>query len=543
MLEFLRIRNLALIEDVEIDFASGLNVLTGESGAGKSFILSALDFILGDKISAAMIRAGCDRAQVEAIFILDGQEVILRREILAETGRSRIFINDGLGSQEKAQALRPGLLIHTSQHGQQKLLRPAYHVNIVDGFLPDQNLLGRHKELLREMGQILTQEEEIRKRVKGLEEKRDFLEYQQGEIQKVGPKQGEEEALLAEKRIIQAQADSREMIHQSLEVINGQEFSLLEGLGVLQSHVQRLAGLDERYDQYASGLEEARQSVLELDRELRGEPMDFEHQNRLEAIESRLWKLAQLQRRLKRSLDRILELEQEIEENIAFLDQSQLEMTQLERRRTALAEKLTASTSQLNMARAKASALLKDRLEERLKDLGFSDKLEIVFEIEKKEIHPDIFEDRPHIFWVPNPGQPPQPLDKIASGGELSRFLLAVVGLRAEREMPTLLFDEVDSGIGGITLNKVAASIRELAIRQQVILITHWPQLAAMAERHFYIQKQVRDGKTYTLCRRLGDEEIMAELARMAGGGTKGMVLARELGKAEGRSAQDAVRS
>jgi len=259
--------------------------------------------------------------------------------------------------------------------------------------------------------------------------------------------------------------------------------------------------------------------------------MDFEHQNRLEAIESRLWKLAQLQRRLKRSLDRILELEQDIEENIAFLDQSQLELTQLERRRTALAEKLTASTSQLNMARAKASALLKERLGERLKDLGFSDRLEIVFEIENKEIHPAIFEERPRIFWVPNPGQPPQPLDKIASGGELSRFLLAVVGLRAEREMPTLLFDEVDSGIGGITLNKVAASIRELAGRQQVILITHWPQLAAMGERHFHISKEVRDGKTFTLCTRLKDKEIATELARMAGGGEKGEMMARGLGK------------
>ncbi len=531
MLEFLRIRNLALIEDVEMDFASGLNALTGESGAGKSFILSALDFILGDKISASMIRSGCEKAQVEALFILDGQEVILRREILAETGRSRIYINDRLGSQEKAQTLRPGLLIHTSQHGQQKLLRPAYHVNIVDGFLEDPGLLEGHRAMVREMAQILGQEQEIRERVKGLEEKRDFLEYQQSEIRKVGPKQGEEEALMAEKKIIKAQADSREMIHQSLEVINGQEFSLLEGLGVLHSHVQNLAALDDRYDLFASHMEDARQSVLELDRELRGEPMDFEHQARLETIESRLWKLAQLQRRLKRSLDRILELEQEIEENIAFLDQSQLQLTQLERKRTDLAKALEKQTTRLNTARAQASTILKDRLEVRLKDLGFSDKLEIVFENEHKEIHPGIFEDRPRIFWVPNPGQPPQPLDKIASGGELSRFLLAVVGLRAEKDMPTLLFDEVDSGIGGITLNKVAASIRDLAGRQQVILITHWPQLAAMAERHFHIRKEVRDGKTFTLCTCLRDEEIVAELARMAGGGEKGEMMARELGK------------
>ena len=529
MLEFLRIRNLALIEDVELDFVSGLNALTGESGAGKSFILSALDFILGQKISASMIRSGCDKAQVEAVFVLDGKEVVLRREIIGETGRSRIYINDALGSQEKVQALKPRLLIHTSQHGQQKLLRPAYHVQIVDGFLDNPDIHARHAEVLREIAQLLAREEEIRSRVRGLEEKRDFLEYQQGEIQKVAPKAGEEAALMAEKKIIQSQAHSRESVQESLEIINGQEFSLLEGLGVLQRQVQSLALVDDGYARYASSLEDSRQLVLELDRELRAVPMDFEPQDRLEAIESRLWKLAQLERRLKRPLEKILDLEQEIQENISFLDDSHLQLAQLERTRATFAEELILLTRELNAARARAEEILKDRLELSLKDLGFSDKVRIVFENQEKEIYPGIIEERPRIFWVPNPGQPPQPLDKIASGGELSRFLLAVVGLRAEKEMPTLLFDEVDSGIGGITLNKVGKSIRELATRQQVILITHWPQLAAMATRHFYIRKEVRDTQTFTLCHRLTSEDVVVELSRMAGGGDNGMMLARDL--------------
>jgi len=531
MLEFLRIRNLALIEDVELDFASGLNVLTGESGAGKSFILSALDFILGQKISASMIRSGRDKAQVEAVFVLDGEEVILRREIFAETGRSRIYINDALGSQEKVQGLKPRLLIHTSQHGQQKLLRPAYHTRIVDGFLADPSLREKHAELLREIGLIRVREEDIRSKVKGLEDKREFLEYQQEEIQKVAPKPGEEDALMAEKKIIQSQAQSRDLVQQSLEIINGQEFSLLEGAGLLLRQVQALARIDDRYTLFGSQMEESRQAILELDRELRAVPMDFEHENRLEAIESRLWKLTQLERRLKRPLERILDLEQEIQENISFLDQSQLHLAQLERQRTELAEHLARLTTDLNAARASAQEILQDRLEISLKDLGFSDKVRIVFECEGKEIYPGIIEDRPRIFWVPNPGQPPQPLDKIASGGELSRFLLAVVGLRAEKEMPTLLFDEVDSGIGGITLNKVGKSIRELSTRQQVILITHWPQLAAMAKRHFFICKEVRDTQTFTLCRQLTGDEVVEELSRMTGGGEKGMMLARELSR------------
>ncbi len=529
MLELLRIRNLALIEDVEMDFSSGLNVITGESGAGKSFILRALDCILGDKISPSMIRAGCDKAQVEALFILNGEEVILRRELLAETGRSRMYINDALGSQEKAQSLGSRLLIHTSQHGQQKLLRPAFHVHMVDAFLDDPTLLARQRDLLGEITTILKQEEEVRAQVKALEDKRDFLEYQQGEIQKVTPNPGEEAALMEEKKRIQAQTDARETIRHALEVINGQEGALLEGLGLLQSCVQSLAAQNDRYDPFVALMEEARQTVVDLDRELRGEPLDFAHQDRLEAIESRLWALSQLQRRLKRSLDQILELEQEIEANIAFLDQSQLRLTQLERKRQELAAELASLTQAVNASRHKASQHLHKQLESRLKHLGFSDKLKIVFENEPREIYPDILEDRPHIFWVPNPGQPPQPLDKIASGGELSRFLLAVVGLQAQKELPTLLFDEVDSGIGGMTLNKVAASIQELAKRQQVILITHWPQLAALGQRHFHVSKEIRKGTTFTLCTRLEGEDIVEELTRMAGGGDKGRIMANEL--------------
>ncbi|MDD2220124.1 MAG: AAA family ATPase [Desulfoplanes sp.] len=531
MLEFLRIRNLALIEDVELDFASGLNVLTGESGAGKSFILSALDFILGQKISASMIRAGRDKAQVEAVFVLDGDEVILRREIFAETGRSRIYINDVLGSQEKVQALKPRLLIHTSQHGQQKLLRPAYHARIVDGFLADPSIRDRHAEVLREIAQIMAREEDIRSKVKGLVDKRDFLEYQREEIQKVAPKPGEEDVLMAEKKIIQSQAQSRDLVQQSLEIINGQEFSLLEGMGTLQRQVQSLARIDDRFTLFGSQLEESRQAMLELDRELRAVPMDFEYKNRLESIESRLWKLTQLERRLKRPLEKILDLEQEIDENISFLDQSQLQLAQFERQRTEQAEQLRVLTTTLNTARASAQKILQERLEVSLKELGFSDKVRIVFASQRKEIYPGIIEDRPRILWVPNPGQPPQPLDKIASGGELSRFLLAVVGLRGEKERPTLLFDEVYSGIGGITLNKVGKSIRELSTRQKVILITHWPQLAVMAKRHFYICKEVRDTQTFTLCRCLADNEVVDELSRMAGGGDKGLMLARELVK------------
>jgi DNA repair protein RecN (Recombination protein N) len=161
--------------------------------------------------------------------------------------------------------------------------------------------------------------------------------------------------------------------------------------------------------------------------------------------------------------------------------------------------------------------------------LGFPEEISLHFEFFAEEIYPGVEESRPRIMWIPNPGQSPQPLDKIASGGELSRFLLALVGLRSEHNLPTLLFDEVDAGIGGETLNKVGRHIRELSSSRQVILITHWPQLARLADRHFLVSKKIRDRETNTLCRRLGEKESREELARMAGGGDELRAMAENM--------------
>ncbi|HKK34343.1 MAG TPA: DNA repair protein RecN, partial [Desulfomicrobiaceae bacterium] len=242
-----------------------------------------------------------------------------------------------------------------------------------------------------------------------------------------------------------------------------------------------------------------------------------------------LFELTQLERRLKRPLVKILELQAEIEENLSFLDESRLALTQLEREEKEAAARLAEVTTRLNEQRRRAAEVLRASLEKELRFLGFSEHVRLVFDFRDVEIHPGIIEKRPRILWVPNPGQPAQPLDRIASGGELSRFLLAVVGLQAREQSPTLLFDEVDSGIGGVTLGQVADRIRALADRQQVILITHWPQLAGRADRHFQIRKVVRDGETYTLCAPLGRPAVIDELARMTGGGEQARVMAEGL--------------
>ncbi|GAB1409808.1 DNA repair protein RecN [Desulfovibrionales bacterium] len=535
MLETLRIRNLALIDDVELDFCPGLNVLTGESGAGKSFILRALDFILGERISASLVRPGRDRAVVEAAFVVDDQPVLLRRELNATTGRSKLFINDDLGSQERLAELRPRLLMHTSQHGQQRLLSPDQHVHIVDAFLPDPQVLATHQACREELQAVLAQRQAVEKRMAGLAERREFLEFQLAEIRKVEPKPGEEDELLRLRDSSKAYEQARTLAFEAQGLVLG-EGGLPDLLGALERACAGLVQVHENFREHAAAVALFRDGLAEIGRDLRAALADRSEAIDLERIEKRLWELQQLQRRLKRPLESIVALGVEIQENLSFLDASGLELKRLEKEEARAVQALLHATTALNAARRTAAQALSTDLQRELIQLGFSDHVQVRVEFRPQVIHsgrigfalapdPDapaqptgqIEEERPRFFWVPNPGLDPQPLDRIASGGELSRFLLAVVSLQAKDQLPALLFDEVDSGIGGHTLIKVAERIRVLASRQQVILITHWPQLARLADEHFAIRKEVHAGATFTLCTRLDQQERKQELQRMAG--------------------------
>jgi len=519
MLETLRIRNLALIDDVELEFCPGLNVLTGESGAGKSFILRALDFILGERISADLVRPGREKALVEAVFRLDGEEFFLRRE-LARTGRSRLFINDDLGSQDRLAELRPRLLMHTSQHGQQRLLSSEHHVEVLDAFLADPQVLAAQRAAREALQAVLARRAEVERRMAGLMERREFLEFQLAEIRKVDPQPGEEEELLQRREDARRAERTRALAGEAQGILLGEN-----GLQDMLSSLERaLAGLgedDEGLREHAREVGRFRDGLADMLRDLRasGSPRGEDYD--AEQVEKRLWELQQLQRKLKRSLDSIVALGAEIEENLSFLDESGLELKRLDKEEARTASSLREATTALNAAREAAAGDLTRDLESELKNLGFSEHLRVLVEFRAQTVHPGIDELRPRFLWVPNPGLDAQPLDRIASGGELSRFLLAVVSLRSREQLPALLFDEVDSGIGGRTLIKVAERIRLLATRQQVILITHWPQLARLADEHFAIRKEVHDGVTYTLCTSLTPDERQAELARMAGETTK----------------------
>ncbi|MFH1913278.1 MAG: AAA family ATPase [Pseudomonadota bacterium] len=536
MLELLRIRDLALIEDMELEFSPGLNALTGETGAGKSFVMRAVDFLLGERMDASLVRPGKEKASVEALFVLPEGETVIRRELSAETGRSRVYINDQLSSQPTIREMRYTLVIHTSQHGQQKLLSPAYQAEVLDSFLPDPSLLTARNDALAVLNDVLERKARLMARYEGIAKQREFLEFQKKEIDRVKPRPGEEDDLEERKKILRDRERAGECLQNALNILHG-EVGLLDSMTLLTREMEIIARLFPGFEDDREAIEELRMMLHDLDSRLRrgpeGQDLDDDHMS-LDDIEARLFELARLKRKLKRGLDEIVDLKTEIDENLSFLDVCALDLKTLKAEEEAAAKSLKATLTTLGRARQKAGLSLCARIVVELKDLGFSEHVKVHFEFDTRELYPGCHDLRGRLMWVPNPGQPAQPLDKIASGGELSRFLLALVTMGGDSAddhdaLPTLIFDEVDAGIGGLTLNAVGARLRALADRQQTLLITHWPQLAGRADRHFLIQKEVMDGATFTRCDRLEGEGIRAELSRMAGGGEQGDALAEKL--------------
>ena len=379
MLEYLRIRGLALIDDMELEFGDGMNVLTGETGAGKSFILKAINFVLGDRLATDMVRPGRDKAQVEALFTRQGpegeEEIVLRRELSAASGRSHFFLNGSLTSQDAVRALRPALLFHVSQHGQQRLLQPSYQAALIDAFLPDPSIVSRKDALVRELKDVGEQRRKLLERMDMLSEKRELLEMQQKEIEKVAPEEGEEE------RLEQARAELKNVEHlraqyeQGLELMLGGEGAGLAALlGELEKILHSLIQDDESFSPSLDALLNFEEEARELTRRFRSTPSsDCEYDP--DELEARLYELSQLKRRMRRSIPEILRLRDEITENLSFLDACGLDLHRLEKQERELAKKLHATLEECNELRREAAARFCTALERELSGLGFSEQV------------------------------------------------------------------------------------------------------------------------------------------------------------------------
>jgi len=524
MLRLLRIRNLAVIEAVEVEFESGFNVLTGETGAGKSIVVEAVGLLLGARASADLVRTGESQATIEALFEddRDGSEILIRREV-ASSGRSRSFVNGDLATATVLRDLSQRLVEIHGQHEHQTLLDSLSHLPLLDSYAELGTVAERVAGSWRTFRQLRDQLE--RSRMDGREKtaRLELIAFQLGEIEKVKPVSGEDEELAATKHVLANAERVHRLCEESYAALYDSDDAVLAGLSGVWKRVGELATLDSQFSGYIEAREGIKSQLEDLADFLRkyADGIDASPA-RLQQVEDRLASLDRLKRKYGPTLDEVIEKGRSLTRERDLLTQTAESAEGLE---TALAEaraQYRKDAQELSTARRGAARRFSSELERLLGELAMAQaRFEVRFNAEPlaEELWTERGIDQAEFFLSPNPGEDLRPLARIVSGGELSRVMLALKTMSVdEAEHKTMVFDEVDAGIGGRVADVVGGRLGALGDRFQVLCITHLPQIAARASTHFRIDKTVRRDRTVTTVQRLDGEGRIEEIGRMIGG-------------------------
>ena len=526
MLAELSIDDLVLIAAARLEFSPGLNVITGETGAGKSLLAQAIGLLLGQKGGDELVRPGADRALVQALFELGDEELAVAREI-PRGGRSRARM-DGLLSSAAAveDALRRRLAFY-GQLEHTRLLQLERQLDLLDGAAADQvePLKAGYAEAYALARQLTRELDDLRGAGRDRERELDMLRYQVGEIEAAAVEPGEDERLAVERERARHAGKLLERTGGALALLAGEsESAALDGVRVAQRLVDEAALLDESL---APPAERLAALVVELDdlaAALRDyiDSLDVDAAHR-DALELRHDKLTTLMRKYGASADEVLAYLDDARARLAALEEFVADEESLVARVTAAQDEAVAAAARLSEARRRLAPQVAARIEAELRGLAMPHATFLIDVSPRGEgwaaLAPSGADDVEFVFGA-NPGVPPRPLRETASGGELSRAMLAIRGLvTLGDDVETLIFDEVDTGIGGVTAAALGERLRRLAERRQVLCITHLPQVAAFADRQFAIAKKSdpREGTTETVVRLVEGEERLAELCRMLG--------------------------
>lgn len=549
MLSHLVIRNFAIIEHLEIPLHAGYTVLTGETGAGKSIIIDALNLLLGGRASTDVIRSDEDEAVVEAIFaprkdkleqinvrleaegINTGNDLVVRR-IVSRSGRNKVFINGGLSTVTALGEVTHGLVDISGQHEHYSLFDVTQHVEMLDGFAEVGALRDKMKESFAEVARIRRKLASIHENVQERLNRIDFLRFQLQEIDGAGLEEDEDEKLKAEletlkhaEKIIKATRAAAVLCYEGNTAAAEQLSEAIDELTRASQWAPQLAELAER-------LEEARIGVEEVARELAGHNRDIDNDPaRLDEIVARLEAIKRLKRKHGAAdVAMILAKAEDMRAELSELENAEERGGELEAKLAEARSKALELAYKLSKQRRAAARVLEERLEAELGDLNMKHtrfvtsfepaELPAKKKLDDAELRlgPTGF-DTVEFLLAPNAGEEPRPLAKIASGGELSRIMLAFKTVLVARDsVETYVFDEVDTGIGGQTADVVGAKIKGTADGHQVLCITHLPQIASRSDHHYLVEKLLEDGRTRSRIRPLDEEERVEELARMLGG-------------------------
>jgi DNA repair protein RecN (Recombination protein N) len=522
MLRFLRIRNLAVIEAVEIEFEPGFNVLTGETGAGKSIVVEAVGLLLGARASADLVRTGESHAAIEAIFEHGGTELVVRRELTSQ-GRSRSFINGALATAAALRDLSTRLVELHGQHEHQALLDPLTHLPLVDEYAELTDLAAKVTGAWADVRALREQLERSRMDAREKAARLDLIAFQLGEIETAAPKAGEDETLAAARQVLSSAERIQSLCQESYAMLYESDGAVLSSLGGVWKRVGELATIDPQFSSYAEARDGIKSQLEDLAFFLRSYADGVDASpGRLQEVEDRLALLERLKRKHGPALDDVLEKGKMLARERDLLSGAGERAEDLQNALTGAGDRYLAVARDLSRRRRDAAGRFARRVEKLLAELAMArTRFEIRFN--GVEAGPDEWSergiDRAEFYVSPNPGEELRPLARIVSGGELSRVMLALKTL-AMGDAPgkTLIFDEVDAGIGGRVAEVVGRRLCDLGGRFQVLCITHLPQIAARGASHFRIDKSVRASRTATSVERLNDAGRVEEIARMIGG-------------------------
>jgi DNA repair protein RecN (Recombination protein N) len=527
MLRFLRIRNLAVIEAVEVEFEPGFNVLTGETGAGKSILVEAVGLLLGARASQDLVRTGEAQATIEAIFEADDRELVVRREITSQ-GRSRSFINGALATAAALRDLSARLVEPHGQHEHQALLDPATHLPLLDAYATLDDLGAQVASAWEAVRRLRDQLERSRMDAREKAARLELIAFQLAEIEKAAPKAGEDEELAATRQVLASAERIQRLCQESYAALYESDAAVLAGLGGVWKRVGELAALDPQFAPYVDARDAIKSQLEDLAFFLRqyADGIDASP-GRLQEVEDRLALLERLKRKHGPLLQDVIDKGAALRRERDLLTGAGEQAGDLERSLDAATRTFLGRARDLSTRRRAAAVEFSKRLEALVAELAMArTRFDVRFNV--SELPEDRWSERgvdeAEFFVSPNPGEELRPLARIVSGGELSRVMLALktlaAGSPAAAGAKTLIFDEVDAGIGGRVADVVGARLAALGERFQVLCITHLPQIAAHGDTQFRIEKNVRGARTVTAVAQLDDNGRVQEIARMIGGAT-----------------------
>ncbi len=529
----LSITNLAIIENLEVLFDKGLNIITGETGAGKSVLISSLNLILGRKTDTDMIRTGEEKLTVEAEFsdlnkellkilkdydIEAGVSLIIRRE-LSRNKRSRIFINDNPSNAEILTALGNGLIDMHGQHDHQSLLNPETHIKILDGYYNISIL--KTESLYNEIISLKKEIDRVTKSEKELSDKKELLSYHLKEISEADPKEDEDEEISAELKKLDSIEDIKKLCQAVSDISEG-ESSVLKGISLIKSKCEALSITDKQFAPFTDDIESSYQAVKEFTSacDLYSNSLEFDAE-RYDMLSERYLLLKKLMKKFGPELKDVIKHKNEISVQLSSIESIGSGREKLIKTLDSLEESMKKECSLLTAARKEGAKKFCAAIREEFKEVGLNGA-EMSVVIAEKPVSPD-GADAVEFYIRTNVGEEHKPLSKTASGGEVSRIMLSIKNITgAGREAQVSVFDEIDSGISGRIAGKVGEKIQKLSSARQVIVITHLPAIASCEGTHFSVRKRVEGDRTQVGVIKLNNAQRSEEIASLITSGKAG---------------------